>query len=225
MSLKKFNYDVTIAIINFNGSKFLDRALRSCLDQSTSNVKIEIIVIDDNSTDGSMKYLTSNKYIKKHIKVFKNKKNMGAGYCSRLAVQKSLGEYFMRVDSDDFINRNTIDIMHNIMKYNKNIGYIYCDHFRTDEFGLKQQLIKLDSIKKVFLHGAGILFKKKLILKVGNYNQKFREAEDHDLLKRLNKICKSFYLPIPLYRYYIHGANISIKGNREKYIKLLKNNG
>ena len=95
MAFKKFNYDVTIAIINFNGSKFLDRALRSCLDQSTSNVKIEVIVIDDNSTDGSMKYLTSNKFIKKHIKVYKNKKNMGADFCSRLAV-KSKGEYFMR---------------------------------------------------------------------------------------------------------------------------------
>ena len=225
MILKKFSYDVTIAIINYNGSKFLDRALRSCLDQSTSNTKIEVIVIDDNSTDGSMKYLTSNKYIKKHIKVFKNKKNMGAGYCSNLAVKVSKGNYFIRVDSDDFINRNTIDIMHNIMRYNENIGYIYCDHFRTDEFGLKQKLVKLDTQKKVYLHGAGILFKKSLILKAGNYNKKFREAEDHDLLKRLNKICKSFYLPIPLYRYYIHGSNISIKGERKKYIKLLNKNG
>lgn len=222
MAFKKFNYDVTIAIINFNGSKFLDRALRSCLDQSTSNVKIEVIVIDDNSTDGSMKYLTSNKFIKKHIKVYKNKKNMGAGFCSRLAVKKSKGEYFMRVDSDDFINRNTIDIMHNIMRFNEKIGYIYCDHFRTDEFGLKQEIVKLNTMNKVYLHGAGILFKKKFILKVGNYNAKFREAEDHDLLKRLNKVCKSFYLPIPLYRYYIHGSNISIKGDRKKYIKLIK---
>ena len=146
-----------------------------------------------------MKYLTSNKFIKKHIKVYKNKKNMGAGFCSRLAVKKSKGEYFMRVDSDDFINRNTIDIMHNIMRFNEKIGYIYCDHFRTDEFGLKQEIVKLNTINKVYLHGAGILFKKKFILKVGNYNSKFREAEDHDLLKRLNKVCKSFYLPIPLY--------------------------
>ena len=179
MAFKKFNYDVTIAIINFNGSKFLDRALRSCLI-SHDNVKIEVIVIDDNSTDGSMKYLTSNKFIKKHIKVYKTK-NMGD--LSRLAVKKSKGEYFMRVDSDDFINRNTIDIMHNIMRFNEKIGYIYCDHFRTDEFGLKQEIVKLNTINKVYLHGRGKLFKKKFILKVGNYNSKFREAEDHDLLK------------------------------------------
>ena len=126
MAFKKFNYDVTIAIINFNGSKFLDRALRSCLDQSTSNVKIEVIVIDDNSTDGSMKYLTSNKFIKKHIKVYKKKKIWEQDFVLGWLLKKQ-GEYFMRVDSDDFINRNTIDIMHNIMRFNEKIGYIYCD--------------------------------------------------------------------------------------------------
>ena len=58
-------------------------------------------------------------------------------------------------------------------------------------------------------------------MKVGNYRSKLREAEDHDLLNRLNKICKGFYLPVPLYRYYIHGSNISSKGNRKKYLKLI----
>jgi glycosyltransferase involved in cell wall biosynthesis len=224
MASNHFKYDVTIAIINFNGSKFLDRALRSCLDQAYSNLKLEIIVIDDKSTDNSMKYLRSNEYIRKHIRVYRNKKNMGPGYCSMLAVKKSKGKYFMRVDSDDFLNRNTIDIMHSVLKYNKNIGYVYCDHFRTDEFGFKQEVVKLDSIKKLYLHGAGVLFRKKLIMEAGNYNPKFREAEDHDLLLRLDKICKRYYLPVPLYRYYIHGSNISIKGDRKKYTKLIKKN-
>ena len=56
---------------------------------------------------------------------------------------------------------------------------------------------------------------------VRNYNKKLREAEDHDLILRLNKISKGFYLPIPLYRYYIHGDNISNSGKRAKYIQLI----
>ncbi len=218
---KSSQFDVTIAIINYNGSKFLDRALRSCFDQSTSNLKVEILVVDDRSTDDSINYLTRNKYIKNDIRLFRNKKNMGAGYSSRLAVKKSRGRYFMRVDSDDYINRNTIEIMTNLLNYNKEYGYVFCDHFRTDEFGLKQKIVKLDTQKKLFLHGAGILFRKNLILKAGNYKSKLREAEDHDLLKNLNKFCKGFYLPIPLYRYYIHGSNLSQKGNRKKYLKLI----
>ena len=76
--------------------------------------------------------------------------------------------------------------------------------------------------KKLYAHGAGILFRTDLIKKAGNYNKNFREAEDHDLIFRINKISKGFHLPLPLYRYYIHDDNISKSGNRNKYIKLIK---
>lgn len=49
--------DITIAILNFNRSRFLDRSLRSCLEQFTTHKKIEIIVVDDNSKDDSIKFL------------------------------------------------------------------------------------------------------------------------------------------------------------------------
>ena len=39
-------------------------------------------------------------------------------------------------------------------------------------------------MNKLFLHGAGIMFRKKDIIEVGNYNKKLREAEDHELIKR-----------------------------------------
>ena len=83
--------DITLAILNFNRSKFLDRSLRSCLDQVLSNKSIEVIVIDDASTDESLKYL---KGFEKYIKIYRNKKNMGAGYSSKLAVKKSKRKIF-----------------------------------------------------------------------------------------------------------------------------------
>ena len=226
---KKYKFDVTIAIINYNRSKFIDRSLRSCLDQSLSRKTLELIIVDDNSNDKSISYLNSYKHtlqkshsIPNNFTLIKNKKNMGSGYCSNLAVSKSKGKYFMRVDSDDYLNRFAIDNMADILNFNDNYGYVYCDHCRTDEWGLKQKIVKLQSKKNLLAHGAGILFRTQLIKKVGNYNKKFREAEDHDLILRLNKICNGFYLPIPLYRYYIHGSNISNSGNRKKYIKFIK---
>lgn len=217
----KYKVDVTIAIINYNRSKFLDRSVRSCLDQSLIGKSQEILVVDDNSSDESISYLKSHKLLYNSFELIKNKKNMGAGYCSRLAVSKSKGKYFMRVDSDDYLNRFAIDIMTDILRFNSDYGYVYCDHYKTDEWGLKQKVVKLQSKKNLLAHGAGILFRTSLIKKVGNYNKKLREAEDHDLILRLNKISKGFYLPIPLYRYYIHGDNISNSGNRAKYIQLI----
>ena len=211
--------DITLAILNFNRSKFLDRSLRSCLDQVLSNKNIEVLVIDDASTDDSLRYL---KGFEKYITIYKNKQNKGAGYCSNLAVRKSKGKYFIRVDSDDYLNKYSVQIMSEILEYNKDLAFVYADHFRVDEFGFKQKIIKLNNRKKILSHGAGIMFRTKMIKEIGNYNAKLREAEDHDLINRLMKKYKNFYLPIPLYRYYIHGKNISLSGNRKKIIKKLK---
>ena len=128
----KHKVDVTIAIINYNRSKFIDRSVRSCLDQSLVGKTQEVIVVDDNSTDESMSYLKSHKFRYNSFKLIKNKKNMGAGYCSRLAVSKTKGKYFMRVDSDDYLNRFAIDIMTDILHFNSECGYVYCDHYKTD---------------------------------------------------------------------------------------------
>ena len=218
--MKKSKFDITIAILNYNREKFLDRAVRSCVTQMVSGKNLEVIVIDDCSSDNSVEFLKRyNKNYKNSIKTFFNKKNMGAGYCSKLAVNKSQGKYFIRVDSDDFLNRSAVELMSDILDYNPEYGFVYCDHFRTDEWGIKQEIVKLNK-KSLLNHGAGVLFKKELIKKVGNYNPKLREAEDYDLISKLKKICKPYHLPLPLYRYYIHEKNISKSGKRQSYIKM-----
>tara|TARA_Y100000816_G_C26061928_1_gene557689 strand:+ start:671 stop:1312 length:642 start_codon:yes stop_codon:yes gene_type:complete len=209
--------EISIAILNFNRSKFLDRSLRSCLEQVTINKKVEIIVIDDNSKDDSLRFLSQ---FKKYIRIIKNTKNKGVGYCSNLAVKKAKGKYFLRVDSDDYINKFTTHIMSEVLDHNPNLSFVYSDHYRVDEKSIKQKIVRINNMNKLFLHGAGIMFRKKDIIEVGNYNKKLREAEDHELIKRLLlKKKKPFHIPVPLYRYYIHNYNLSKSGKRKKIIK------
>ncbi len=211
-------FDITIAILNYNRVEFLDRSVRSCIEQVTTNSqKIEVIVIDDNSTDDSINFL---KNYKNKIRVFKNKKNMGIGYSSNLAIKKAKGKFFIRVDSDDYLGRLAIENMSNILIENNKYAYVYCDHIRIDSNGFREKKIKLDNEENIRNHGAGILFRTDIIKKIGNYDAGLREGEDYDLIKRLNENrYKSFYLPIPLYRYYIHEKNISKSGKRKFYIK------
>ena len=100
----------------------------------------EIVLIDDHSTDNSLKLLQG---YKKYIKLILNKKNKGIGYCSNLAVKKAKGKYFLRVDSDDYLNKFTVHIMTQILENNKNISFVYADHYRVDEFGVKQKCHRL----------------------------------------------------------------------------------
>jgi glycosyltransferase involved in cell wall biosynthesis len=224
MIKKKYKYDISIAILNYNRAQFLDRAVRSCLDQYLSGKTKELIIVDDASNDESIDFLNSIKKKYNSFKLIVNKKNKGPGYCSNLAIKNSQGKYFIRVDSDDYLNRFAVDIMADILNYNEDFGYVYCDHFKTDNWGLKQKIVKLNSKKVLLNHGAGILFRTDLIKKVGNYNPSLREAEDYELISKLNKICNSFYLPLPLYRYYMHENNISKSGKRSEYIKIIKKN-
>ena len=124
--------DISIIIINHNRESFLERSLRSCVDQVVFNKKFEIIFVDDGSTDNS--YKIAQKFLS-NIRAYKLKKNMGISYASNFALSKSKGEFFIRVDSDDFINKNTINYLHDIMINNKDLAFTYCDHYKVDEFG------------------------------------------------------------------------------------------
>ncbi len=219
----KDKYDVTIAILNYNREKYIDRSIRSCLDQIVFNKKIEILILDDFSTDSSYKKITEYKSID-NINIIKNKKNYGIGYSSQKCLEKSKGKYFMRVDSDDFLNKHAINDMIKILEFNKDLSFVCSDHYRVNEEGRKRKLIKLNKINTIKNHGAGILFNKKDIVQVGGFNKKLLEAEDYDLIsKLLKKNKKYFYLPVPYYRYFIHKSNISHSGKRKKIIeKILK---
>lgn len=215
----KDKYDVTIAILNYNREKYIDRSIRSCLDQIVFNKKIEILILDDSSTDSSYKKITEYKSID-NIKIIKNKKNYGIGYSSQKCLENSKGKYFMRVDSDDFLNKHAINDMLKILEFNKNLSFVCSDHYRVNEEGRKRKLIKLNKINTIKNHGAGILFNKKDIVQVGGFNKKLLEAEDYELIsKLLKKNKKYFYLPVPYYRYFIHKNNISHSGKRKKIIE------
>lgn len=218
-------YKITIAILNYNRQEFLDRSIRSCINQNYHNKEIEIIIIDDGSSDQSEKII---KYFKKNyscdIRFYKLKKNKGPGYCSKLAVEKAKGEFFIRVDSDDYLSQFAIENMSNILIHNLNFAYVFGDIIKINYKGEKVETLKLNTKSKKLNHGAGIMFRTKIIRSIGNYNQNLRQAEDYELIKKIDKKYNFFYLPIPYYRYYIHGKNTTLNSERNKIIKGINKN-
>lgn len=214
--------DISLIILNFNGSNYLDRSLRSCTDQILFNKKSEILLLDDGSTDDSIDIAKSQKI--PNLRIIKNKKNKGIGFSSSKALSEIKGEFFMRVDSDDYLNKHACELMSNILIENKDIGYVYCDHYKVNSLGLVLEKVKLNTISKIKNHGAGVMFRTSAVKKVGGYNKNLKICEDYDLISRLNKNYDRFYLPMPLYRYFKHNNNISNKKGRKLIISKLKNN-
>ena len=205
--------DASIIITNFNKGKYIGRCLRSCLNQSLDKSRYEIIVVDDASTDNSRAIIRSFEGI---IPIFLEK-NVGVAEASNIGIRKALAPLIIRVDADDYINTNTLLFMTEIMMSNRDLGFVYSDHFIVDENENKIKKVKLDTVEKIYRHGAGIMFRKINLEAIGLYDTEFKNAEDHDLLMRYFKNFNGFRLPIPLYRYRQVEGSLSGK-DRGKWI-------
>lgn len=89
---------VSVIVPIYNVEKYLDRCIESILNQTLK--EIEIILVDDGSTDSCLKIC--NKYLKKdnRIQVYSNK-NIGQGLERNFGIKKALGKYIAFLDSDD----------------------------------------------------------------------------------------------------------------------------
>lgn len=101
---------VTVIVPVYNTSKYLRRCLDSLVNQTLK--EIEILVINDCSTDNSKDILEEYQKKYENIKVFHNKNNKGIGYNRNFGIQKSKGEYICFIDSDDWVDETMFDKMY-----------------------------------------------------------------------------------------------------------------
>ena len=111
---------ISIIIPIYNSENYLKQCIESIVNQSYKN--IEIILIDDGSTDESLKIC--NEFAKKdhRIKVYKGK-HEGVAVSRNIGIDNSTGECICFVDSDDIIDSNYVDILITLLhKYNSDIA-------------------------------------------------------------------------------------------------------
>ena len=105
--MRNFNDLVSVVVPVYNTENFLARCLDSLIQQSYKN--LEIIAVDDGSTDNSAKILEEYKVRDARIKVF-HKINNGGGATSAVSfgVKQANGDYVAFVDSDDYVDKDFI---------------------------------------------------------------------------------------------------------------------
>ena len=108
---------ITALITSHNSENFISTAIRSVQNQDFND--IEILIIDDCSSDKTVEIIKTMKIKDKRIKLIQNKVNKGILYSKSLGVLKSNGKYIMFLDSDDlFVNKNIF-----LMCFNQAINY------------------------------------------------------------------------------------------------------
>ena len=190
--------DVSVVICCYNEQRFLDRCLRSLVDQEYFG-NYEIILVDDHSNDNSLKIAER---FRDKIKIIKNNENKGIGYCSQRGFHSSIGKYFVRVDADDYVSKFFIQTLFLAM----NEGLYNCvatDYSVVDESGTTLGIGSCDT-KPI---ACGVIYSRDMLNELGGYNPNSRIYEDEDLRSRVIKKYEIVRLPIPLYRYRLHSDN------------------
>lgn len=133
------NILLSIVIAVYNTEKYLERCLRSILSQEDGEV--EIILIDDGSTDHSPKICDHYAEIDSRVKVI-HKENGGQSSVRNIGIEVARGKYLWYVDSDDWIAEGTLKILiGNIKQYVPDvllIGYKSCTEYKNTSLEVDQ---------------------------------------------------------------------------------------
>jgi len=125
--MKKKKNLVSILIINYNNSRLVKKAIKSCILQNYRN--IEILIFDDKSKDNSIREI-KNIALKNKIKFFLNKKKktnipaFDARNAYYFLIKKSKGEIIFLLDSDDSFHKNKVTEVVKVFKKFKNINFL-----------------------------------------------------------------------------------------------------
>ena len=164
---------VSVVIPVYNASRTIGRCVESILGGHFKNV--EIILIDDCSTDDSLNQcrILAQKY--KSIRLFRNDKNHGVSYTRNRGIREAEGKYLLFVDSDDWVDENYLEIFSSVSegttKTNDPLltvcGYINHDEKqsgRTEVFAWDG----FEGEKKIRIEGIQELYENRLLQQLWN---------------------------------------------------------
>jgi glycosyltransferase involved in cell wall biosynthesis len=190
--MKEFNPLVSIIIPVYNGSDFLAEAIDSALMQTYKN--IEILVVNDGSTDGGKTRNIAHGYGEKII--YFEKENGGVATALNFGIDKMQGDYFSWLSHDDKYYPHKIE--HQIAQLttleDKN-SVLYSNYDFINEKGSVLSTVTLPHINpegfygwilyESALHGCSLLIPKECFVKCGNFDMNLWTTQDYDLWFRI----------------------------------------
>jgi GT2 family glycosyltransferase len=110
--------DISIIIVNFNVKYFVEQCLRS-VAAASEGVSVEVFVVDNGSTDGSLEYLRP---LFPTVRFIDNITNSGFGSANNVAMKISLGRYLLILNPDTLIGSDSLRAMVKYMDDNPQVG-------------------------------------------------------------------------------------------------------
>lgn len=224
---------VSILIPCFNSERFILDSINCLLKQDYEN--IEIIIVDDGSTDESLRIAESIKDIRVHVY---SQSNSGACVARNIAFEKCHGDYIMYFDADDLINKSYVSSLVKCLRDANDLSIATgeWDRFRTD---LSEASFSKLSVYKGYdcafnllldmwttgemLTCSSYLVPRKLVEIVGGWDERVLKNQDGEFFSRILMTADKVYHTADAKFYYRTGEYLSVSkaSSKEKVASML----
>ncbi|MCL7945686.1 glycosyltransferase [Marinobacter sp. ATCH36] len=218
---------ISVVVPAFNRVEYIRETVESVLSQDYDQV--ELIVVDDGSTDGTYEILLE--YAEKgdlKLLTHPNRANLGQSVALNRALENASGELIAILDSDDIFLPGKLRSQAEYLQAHPEVGLVYGMGEAVDENGrwlyniLSPDHIEPNDPNAVLLDcyfslPVNALVRRSFYERIGGFEEGFRAAQDHDMLIRLAESTKFAFIPVKVFQYRRHSDSISNKGQRKRW--------
>lgn len=215
---------VSVIITCYNYGRFLNESIESVLNQTYKNDEIEIIIVNDGSTDNT------NEIAKLYPVKIINQTNQGLPIARNIGISFSKGRYILPLDADDKLHPTYLEKTVPILENTSDIGVVYTHrcHFGLIQTKKYAKSFDLEELKEKCFINYCSLFRKELWSECGGYNTKMILGyEDWDFWLNIAKRNWRFELVDEvLFFYRKHGISLIdiAKSNHAELVKIIYEN-
>lgn len=196
---KNFNPIVSIILPTFNRKNYLERSIKSVLNQTFKDW--ELIIIDDGSTDDSFNLI--NNYLMKHGNIrYLRHANRKTALSTNAGIQASVGEFITFLGSDDEFKPEHLKLRIDYMMKNREVDLI---HGGVEIIGSPYVKDKNDLSRLIHLSecviGGTFFAKRKVFFELDGFRD-LKYSDDSDFFERAEKKFKIMKVDFPTYIYY-----------------------
>ena len=225
----KMNNLISVVVTCYNHEKYIEQCLRSIFNQTYRN--IELIVLDDGSTDSSAKIIQEVLKDSPFETSFESHENVGVVTNRNMGLGLIKGDYLLFVDSDNYLDMDYIELLY-VKLIETNADIAYCDLFNPEkeEYYLKSREFDLtDFLNASFIDNCSLI--RISIIGDARYDEKVnrKNLEDYDFLLNLilNNGAKAVYQPNTKLNYRVFETGSislrnSVKYHYEIYLEILE---
>jgi glycosyltransferase involved in cell wall biosynthesis len=201
---------ISIILPTYNGIRYLDLAIKSCLDQSYSNW--ELIVVDDASTDQTPAQIQAFMADDNRIKYIRHETNQKLPRALNTGFAIAQGDYYTWTSDDNCYRPQALFELAAFLESNPEADIVYTDWTLIDQAGHPVEHVSVEPSERLGVInciGPCFLYRRIVHKKLGGYAEDLFGAEDYDFWLRASVFFKMYPLHQDLYLYRAHGASLT----------------